>query len=220
MEVVGDGVLFDIIVPIPAKNYTGSTLATAIQGSLNALSFNGNSNLFTLTYDQELNTMKMEISNDYSFGVLIAYEIKHKKGGTWKGPDYDTNKPNDMNTQVLKQYESSFSTKTSQGHDKDKPFVSPSIDLQPIKNIYLSSPNLGSYTTIGPRGERTILKKIPVTAGFNFVIFDNTIIKEEFLDVSKQTLSTLHILIHDSYGNLIPLHGSDWSFSLCFAYSG
>ena len=40
MEVVGDGVLFDIIVPIQSKNYTGSTLATAIQNELNVLLFN------------------------------------------------------------------------------------------------------------------------------------------------------------------------------------
>ena len=153
MEVVGDGVLFDIIVPIRPKNYTGSTLATAIQNELNVLIFNGNTDLFTVTYDQELNTIKIEISNDYTFGLLHASELKTKRNGMWKGPDFDSNKPNDMNTQVFKLYEPILA------NDKDKPFVSPSIDLQPIKNIYLYSPNIGSYNTIGPRGERSILKR-------------------------------------------------------------
>ena len=44
-------------------------------------------------------------------------------------------------------------------YNNTTPFVSGFLDLQPVKNIYISSPNLGSYSTIGPTGQQTIIKK-------------------------------------------------------------
>ena len=205
----------DVVFTIPSKNYTGATLAFELKSKLNARHTDGDD--FDAGYDEELNIIQITMTSRFHLKVLNKYDLKTKIDGSWAGPEYDANNPTSLNLEILKLSEN---TEKAEASNITHPFNSGPIDLQPIKNIYLSSPNMGSYTTIGPRGERTILKKIPVTAGFNFVIFDNTIIKEEFLDISKQTLSTIHILIHDSYGNLIPLHNSEWSCSLCFSYSG
>ncbi len=208
------GTQSDVILDFINENFTGQTLARTIADSLNGVF---QQNIFSAFYIENTNKININPNDKYSFQILNKHDISTKMNNTWKGPDYDEQKPRDFNTNVLKMVDN---TGPSQVNSSTTPFVSNPIDLQPIKNIYLSSPNLGSYTTIGPRGERTILKKIPVTAGFNFVIFDNTIIKEEFLDISKQTLSTIHIMIHDGAGNLIPLHSAEWSCSLCFSYSG
>ena len=40
------------------------------------------------------------------------------------------------------------------------------LNFQGINNMYVSSPNLGTFTTIGPRGEQTIINKIPVSSEF------------------------------------------------------
>ena len=202
------------IINIVSRNYTGISLATYLEDQISVL-FN---DVFVITYSESENTISIEVvKNGYKFRVLTRKEIKTKLNGEWTGADYDTDNPADANTQIFKLFND-----TSPYYDRTTGtaiFTSSSIDLQPIKNIYLYSPNIGSYNTIGPRGERSILKKIPVTAGYNFVIFDNTIISQEFLDISKQSLSTMHFIITDSAGNLIPLHGQDWSLSVVFVYS-
>ena len=42
--------------------------------------------------------------------------------------------------------------------------------------------NLANYNTIGPQGESTIIKKMPVTANYNEMIFDGETVSNDFLD--------------------------------------
>jgi hypothetical protein len=104
---------------------------------------------------------------------------------------------------------------TSTIHNAENPLVS-YIDLQPIRNIYIKSPNLGNFKTVGPKGESDILKKVPVTADFNQMIFDNSLIGNDYLDCSRQTLRTIEFRLTDSAGHEIPFHGSFVSFSILF----
>ena len=53
-----------------------------------------------------------------------------------------------------------------------RPFVSGMLDLLTVRNIYISSPNLGSFSTMGARGESNIIKKGPCTSVFGFLIID------------------------------------------------
>ena len=48
------------------------------------------------------------------------------------------------------------------------------------------------------------------------MIFDNTLISNDFLDCSKQTLRTLEFISTNVDGHEIPLHGSNCSFSIIF----
>ena len=90
------------------------------------------------------------------------------------------------------------------------------LSLQPVRTIYLYSPNLGGYNTIGPNGERSILKAIPVTAGPGFMIFDQGLAGNDYLDCSRQTIRTLEFQLKDHRGNAIPFHGSNLSLSVIF----
>ena len=45
------------------------------------------------------------------------------------------------------------------------PYKSGYIDLQAIKNVFLTSTNLNNFHTLGPGGERVILKKYQLTRG-------------------------------------------------------
>ena len=91
------------------------------------------------------------------------------------------------------------------------------MKLDVFRNIYLSSPNLGTYTTLGSRGESNILKKIPVTSNYGYLIVDSNTSNHDFLDCSDQTLNTIEFNLKDVTGNIIPLHGSNISFSIVFA---
>ena len=70
---------------------------------------------------------------------------------------------------------------------------------------------------MGPRGETTIIKKVPVTSGYNEVIFDTVTSSSDFLDCSKQTLRTLQFYVRDSRSREINFHGANLSFSIVFS---
>ena len=96
------------------------------------------------------------------------------------------------------------------------PYVSGVLDLQLIRNISMHS-NLANYNTIGPQGEATIIKKIPVTANYNEMIFDGEMVSNDFLDCSRQTWRRLEFQLRNAKGELVNLHGNHVSFSIIFS---
>ena len=119
---------------------------------------------------------------------------------TWLGEKNDINKPNGMN-EVFGNLEgkSVFYTKLA---PDNRIFV----NLQPIRNIYIHS-SLGNYNTIGARGETLIIKKIPVTANINEVIFDQVLVSNDFGDCSKQAVRTISFELKDVHAYLLILEG-------------
>ena len=85
-----------------------------------------------------------------------------------------------------------------------------------MRNIYISSPNLGNFNTLSVNGDNTIIKKVQVTAAYNQMIFDNLMATNDFLDCSKQTLKTLEFHIKYVDGNFINFHGHHITFSIIF----
>ncbi|MFM7985323.1 MAG: hypothetical protein ACKPKO_39005, partial [Candidatus Fonsibacter sp.] len=59
--------------------------------------------------------------------------------------------------------------KTVQTNDS---FKSGFVDLFPIRNLYLISNTLGTNNSMSINGEWGILKKIPVNAGYNEIVYD------------------------------------------------
>ena len=97
------------------------------------------------------------------------------------------------------------------------PYVSGYVDLNPIRNVYITSGNLGSFHSMSTKGDRGIIKKVPVRANYNEMIYDDAVLGIDYIDVSRQTLSRLEFQLKDSFGNIIDLHGNHWSCSLVFA---
>ena len=96
-------------------------------------------------------------------------------------------------------------------------YVSPYVNLNPIRNLYITSGNFGGYNTMSISGERGIVKKVPVRANFNEMIYDDAVLGIDYLDCSRQSLSRLEFQLKDVYGNYINLHGNHWSFNMIFA---
>ena len=99
------------------------------------------------------------------------------------------------------------------------PFVSGFVNLLPMENIYLTSDSLTNGNQLAPYGVARVLKKIPTTAGFGNVIYDNEILMNDANDVSMRHLRRLHFKYVDSFGKTVDLHGADSSFSLTFVES-
>ena len=88
------------------------------------------------------------------------------------------------------------------------------LDLITTHNVYLHCPNLGHYNCIGVRGETSIVKEIPVSSSFGYLILDSVVAPHDKIDVSRQTLKTMHFTLKNVHGNTINLHGAHCSLSL------
>ena len=95
-----------------------------------------------------------------------------------------------------------------------KTYESGFLDLFNIHNIYIHCPNLGHFNSIGVRGENAIIKKIPVSSSFGYLILDSVVSRHDEMYVSRQTVKTIHITLKNVSGNVINLHGANCSFSL------
>ena len=90
------------------------------------------------------------------------------------------------------------------------------IDLLNVHNVYLHCPNLGHFNSIGVRGESTIIKKIPASSSFGYIIIDSVVAQHDKIDVSRQLIKTIQFSLRDVYGTATSLHGAAISFSLVF----
>jgi len=95
-------------------------------------------------------------------------------------------------------------------------FESGFLDLLNTHNIYMHCDNLGHYSTLGVRGENTIIKKVPVSSSFGYLIMDSVVAPHDKIDVSRQLIKTLRFTLKNVHGNVINLHGAHCSFSLIF----
>ena len=192
----------DKIVPIEINNHTADTLTDAIQNALNT-AFGGG--VFTVTFgDRQL---KITITGETNTEIKLFTDEELKSANDWQGPAYDSNNLLSAN-EILGNFTIQSITSSS--------FESGIIDLRRIHNVYISSSNLSTFKTLGPRGESGIIKKCPVTTEYGFTLVDNVVVSHDWTDVSKQLLKTLEFRLTDAYGTTIDLRGMPISFSLIF----
>jgi hypothetical protein len=102
-------------------------------------------------------------------------------------------------------------------NNNDNNYESGFLDLFPIRNLYLTCSGLGNFNTMSVSGDRSIVKKIPVNAGYGEMIFDQSVVGIDYLDCSRQTLSRIGFQLKDVFGRVVNLHGNHFSFSIVFS---
>ena len=84
--------------------------------------------------------------------------------------------------------------------------------------LYITSPNMTSFgTSMGPRGEHTIMRKISPDSnygGFGNLIIDHLQNELDYFVTGGMTLKTLKIKLVNAYGEVVNLNGTNWSFSI------
>ena len=203
------------VITVPPGNYNGELLKTTLQSLITpAVAFGS----FLVNYDPTTFSISIQVaSNIINFWVLSDKEIATLLSGFWNltgAGAFDRTNPASMND-VLRNY-GSYSGETPQ-YNINNPYKSGFLNFQGINNIYLSSPNLGCFTTIGPKGEQTIIKKIPVSSEFGYMIIDRSVSQHDYLECGKTTLRTLEFNLRDGKGRFVPLHNANISFSLVFS---
>ena len=206
------GLREDYILDLNQKSYIGTTFATMlkskIQEKLPSIT------TIQCTFDSTTNKLSLTINADILFQFLTDKELIQDTIGAnnfaWNGDAYDKNDLKSANNIISNTQNSSIA------HDNTHPFNN-HLNLQPIRNLYLHSPNLGSFQTLGARGEQTIIKKIPVSSNQGEMIFsDYNPGSADMLDCSKQTLRQIDFRLTNVDGIEVPLNGNHCSFSVVF----
>jgi hypothetical protein len=198
-QTTGD-ITTDAIITISSSNYTSATLRTEIETKLNATF---GAAIFTVTYDSNLLRYSLSLSS----GGCKFFTDKELIWGSpvWTGTVYNSNNLNSINEILTNTIPAQAIT-----------IYTGIVDLRRYHNLYISSPNISSFTSMGARGESNIIKKIPVTSDYGSIIYDNVVANHDWIDVSKLLLKTIEFRISDAYGKTIDLRGMPVSFSLMF----
>jgi hypothetical protein len=70
---------------------------------------------------------------------------------------------------------------------------------------------------MGSRGESNIIKKVPVSSDFGYLVIDSFTSPRDFLDCSRLILGTIEFNLRDVKGKYVPLHGGHVIFSIVFS---
>jgi hypothetical protein len=61
-----------------------------------------------------------------------------------------------------------------------------------------------------------VIRKVPVTAPYGYMIVDQSGTNNDFLNCSRQVLRTIEFHLKDSHGNYIKMYNANCSFSIVF----
>ena len=172
---------------LPKSNYHIVSLANGICTLLSArMAAQGipNSNT-TVLVDTPTNTFTLEPPPNAKFTLLPDDSIEEfKANGEYTSAPYRS-----LNEVLGNNVYKPFNTQGS--------WTSGYVNFHSIRNIYMRSSNLGTYSTMSLRGDRDIVKKIPVSANANEVIFNTVMVAQDYLDCSRHTLSRLRFKLED-----------------------
>ena len=89
------------------------------------------------------------------------------------------------------------------------------VDLRSKHSIFVHSPSFADYQSIGPRGVRTILAKIPVSSAYGSVIhYEHSGHHLDYLSITAGALKNLRFELRDARGNILDLKGGHWSMTI------
>ena len=193
-------------VTIPPSNYSTQSLANQIAIQLESTMESISPQTIDITYSVDTLRNNFTIRWPNSLDIMILDNeriIEENNNNVFGSGPY-----NSINEVIGNNVYTSYSGKY---------WTSGYVNLHSLRNIYIRSSNLGTYSTMSLRGDRDIIKKVPVNAGPNEVIFNNVMVAQDYLDCSRQTISRMYFKLEDVDGNVLDLNYADWSFSLIFA---
>ena len=197
------GILSDHIITLNSKNYNGTQFAAEIQAKLQVIN-----NSFTCLYDNQNMNVSVSLAN---LDVKFFIDAELMDSGfmvNWSGTTFSQNNLSSANELLTNVTPNVIGNTASPAKYY--------LNLTPVRNIYMRSPNISSFNTIGCNGESSIIKKIPVNAGSGEMITSFITSGADFIPCNNLTLKTIEIQLQDVNGNIINLHNNDMSFSILF----
>jgi len=198
-----------IVFKIPSGNYTGASLASALQTELRKKYAT-----FSCVYNATKGTITFTADYDFILASDNLAMSVQEMGGVWTDLEGNPISLTGDNLYSINGVIRLFRDIPLMAIDTT--FETEFLDLLNTHNIYMHCPNLGHYNCIGVRGENSIIKKVPVSSSFGYLILDSVVAPHDKIDVSRQSIKTMHFTLKNVHGNVINLHGSPVSFSLIF----
>ncbi len=201
------------LVKLASGNYTPKTFATELQARLQE----GVSSSFLVSVDSTSANSGISIQNaaaNFQWKLLTDDDLLNTRY-YMSNISYDPYKLMSAND-IINNVESDDVVIGGVGSSVSA-YSSGFLNLNWINNVYITSPNLGSFNTIfAGRGDNNIVKKVPVLVNYGYMIVDQVMSTNDYLDCSKQTLQTIEFHLKTAKGDYIPLHGAHVSFSIVF----
>lgn len=91
------------------------------------------------------------------------------------------------------------------------------LDLHQIRALYMTSGALTNYDTLSTFNMTGIIKKIPMRANFNDLIFDNLDSVFDYVEVGRRGIDTLDFQLRNTNGDIVDLQGAHISFTIIFS---
>ena len=203
------------IIRLASSNYNPTTFATELQTRLRE---NTGSQSFNVSVDSTSANSGITVQNsdsNYQWKLLTDDDLIQNRHLLF-GLTYDRNNLRSAND-IINNIVSDDVVIGGSGSSVNS-WSSGFLNLNWISNIYLCSPNMGTFDTIfagtGAGLGNNIIKKIPVTVNYGYRIVDQFIASNEFLDCSRATWQTLEFHLRTSRGVYVPLHNTNISFSI------
>lgn len=204
LELLPRGTYQSYVLTIAAQNYTPTTFITELQRIFALVPGS-----FSVTADNNNGAVIKVNDPMVKFKLCTDDDVVNER--YWNGAQYNVNTINSANDII----NNNISTNTM--IDNNYSYNSGFLTLNWINNIYITSPNLGSFDTLMcGTGQNNIIKKVPVLVNYGYMVIDQLMSTNDFLDCSKQTLQTLEFHLKTAKGAYVPLHNSHVSFSIVF----
>ena len=198
------------VLTIPEGNYNASNLASTLQSTLQHSFPNEN---YNCVYNSARGSIT--ISSDRSFRIYTDNQVIEMTNILSNQPGWVDNNNQLTTVDVNNLMSINEVFRHSEPRNPDETFETGFVDLLNVHNIYIHS-SLGHYNSVGVRGENTIIKKVPVSSSFGYLILDSVVAPHDKIDVSRLNLKTIHFSLKNVHGNVINLHGAHISLSLIF----
>ena len=195
-----NGTSTDYVITLASKNYNGVQFAAEVQSKISAAT----GGVVNTSYDPQTKQMSVSVAN-HTISFHTDEELKDLQGPY----NYNTtifNCGNELLTNVFPGVAGNSTSNPAKYY----------LNLTPVRNIYMKSPTLSSFNTIGCNGESSIIKKIPVNAAPGEMITSFITSATDFIPCNNLTLKTIEIQLEDVKGNEVNLHGMNMSFSILF----
>ena len=201
MQLANGGSFNDYTITLDSKTYSGTQFVAMIVSKITAVTSGAAT---TGVYDTQSKRMSLSVAN---LDINFFTDNELKGNFAWSGTAYNVNNLASANELISNEQLPSPVGNTANPAEYY-------LMLTPIRNIYMRSPNLSSFNTIGCNGESNIIKKIPVNVSPGEMITSYITSSTDYLDASRATWKTVEIMLQDVNGNELNSHNLNWSFSL------
>lgn len=199
----------NVLVTIPPGSYSGTTLAAAMATQLtNAINSSGKT--VAGSYSAETNKISLVLSTGEDFRLVPDSELKAMTSIQFFNPvDQNMTPGTPVNpisiNEVLNLTESTLGATQT--------FFP---DIRRIHQVLICSSSFGNAKTLGPTGQQTCIKRVPIAALFGGIALYDSYHSHDFIECGNATLSRIHITLTDISGRVLNLHGANIAFSIIF----